>query len=75
MLIGCTAGLIYGVASGLPLYKEDDEYGFGSLVACCSFGTIYAGVHGLPIGVILGSKDKYIFVAPIDSSLTNKMKH
>ena len=73
-LIGCTAGFIYGVANGLPLIKVEDDY-FGDILSCCSFGTIYAGAHGLPIGAIIGSKDKYIIVAPIDSSFAMRMKH
>lgn len=31
---------------------------------------------GCPIGLLKGSKDKYVFISlPVDSSLTNEMKH
>jgi hypothetical protein len=69
--IGCTAGLIVGAVGGAPLYSGDDQYGPGSILACGWVGAFHAGVIGLPIGAIVGSKDEYILIAPEDSSLTD----
>ena len=65
------------VAPDEPFFGwEEDEYvGPGSILGWGVWWAANGIILGLPIGAIKGSKDKYILIAPIDSSLTKKMEH
>lgn len=74
-IFGGAAGLIVGIIARFPVFDEDEGaggYGVDWTIAGLVFvGAIEAGLLGLPIGAIIGSKDKYIIIAPDDSSSNN----
>lgn len=69
-LIGGAAGLMIGVLTG----ADEDPKGFGPDIDIAGWTVMLAvdgALLGLPIGAIAGSKDKYIIIAPEDSSSNN----
>jgi hypothetical protein len=74
-IFGGIAGLLFGgIATADDTPGRDPTLGADiSPMAIAFIGAAGAGLIGLPIGAMTGSKDKYILIAPVDS-LSNRIK-